>query len=113
MHHLKHLSEEMKQCVGACASCQEICLNVASNHCLEKGGEHVAPEHFRLMLDCAEICATEANFMLRNSPGDQPRRMTNAAAILAISGKRNLAISEILLRMGWSRFFSVRPEPEV
>jgi len=40
---------------------------MATNHCLEMGGAHVEPEHFRLMLDCAEICQTAANFMLRSS----------------------------------------------
>jgi hypothetical protein len=41
---------------------------MASTHCLEMGGPHVEPDHFRLMLDCAQICATAADFMLRNSP---------------------------------------------
>lgn len=68
MHHLKHLSEELKQCVEECGNCRDVCLSMAANHCLEKGGDHVAPDHYRLMLDCSEICATCANFMLRNSP---------------------------------------------
>jgi len=37
------------------------------NHCLETGGEHVAPDHFRLMTNCAEICRTAADFMLSGS----------------------------------------------
>jgi hypothetical protein len=37
-------------------------------HCLQKGGKHAAPEHIRTMLDCAQICATSADFMLRKSP---------------------------------------------
>jgi hypothetical protein len=37
------------------------------NHCLEEGGEHVAPDHFRLMMNCAEMCQTSANFMLSGS----------------------------------------------
>jgi hypothetical protein len=36
-------------------------------HCLETGGEHLAPQHFRLMIDCAAICATAADFMLHKS----------------------------------------------
>jgi hypothetical protein len=35
--------------------------------CLEVGGEHPAPDHIRLLQDCAEICQTSANFMLRVS----------------------------------------------
>jgi hypothetical protein len=37
-------------------------------HCLEAGGEHTAPQHFRLMMACAEICRTSAHFMLIGSP---------------------------------------------
>jgi hypothetical protein len=37
------------------------------NHCLETGGEHVAPPHFRLMMAC-ERCRTSAHFMLISSP---------------------------------------------
>lgn len=36
-------------------------------HCLEAGGDHTAPQHFRLMVDCAAICATTADFMLHKS----------------------------------------------
>jgi hypothetical protein len=38
------------------------------NHCLETGGKHVEPAHFRLMMACAEICRTSAHFMLVNTP---------------------------------------------
>jgi hypothetical protein len=37
------------------------------NQCLETGGKHVEPSHFRLMMNCAEICQTSLNFMLSNS----------------------------------------------
>ncbi|MDB5761259.1 MAG: hypothetical protein JWQ21_254 [Herminiimonas sp.] len=37
------------------------------NHCLEAGGEKMDPAHFRLMTDCAEVCQSTANFLLRNS----------------------------------------------
>ncbi len=36
-------------------------------HCLQMGGKHAEAAHIRLLLDCAEICATSANFMLRGS----------------------------------------------
>lgn len=38
------------------------------NHCLELGGRHVEADHFRLMMNCAEICQTSLNFMLSGSP---------------------------------------------
>jgi hypothetical protein len=58
---------EVSACVDACLECQKVCLGLAMTHCLETGGEHVAPRHFRLMIDCAAICATAADFMLHKS----------------------------------------------
>jgi len=43
-------------------------MHEAMNHCLEVGGKHLEPTHFRLMINCAEICQTSANFMLSGSP---------------------------------------------
>jgi len=61
------LSPEMEACIKTCQYCATTCLRTAANHCLEMGGAHVEPAHYRTMLDCAEICQTSANFMLRNS----------------------------------------------
>lgn len=60
-------STEMQTCIENCQNCHATCLSHLSQHCLEMGGAHVEPNHFRLMLDCAQICATTADFMLRNS----------------------------------------------
>jgi hypothetical protein len=57
----------LRDCIQECLDCYQICLETASGHCLEQGGDHVEPEHFRLMLDCAEICRTSADFMIRRS----------------------------------------------
>lgn len=57
----------MKECINNCQTCHATCLNHLSTHCLEMGGAHVAPDHFLLMLDCAQICAVSADFMLRGS----------------------------------------------
>jgi hypothetical protein len=61
------MNEHMQQCIGECLSCHRICLQMAMNHCLETGGKHLEPKHFRLMMNCAEICQTSANFMLSGS----------------------------------------------
>jgi hypothetical protein len=37
-------------------------------HCLSLGGKHAAPDHIRTLIDCAQICATSADFMVRESP---------------------------------------------
>ena len=51
-------------CVAACLACYQSCRETAMHHCLETGGRFVAPEHFRLMHACAEICRTSADIML-------------------------------------------------
>lgn len=66
MHH--QLSDPMQKCIDECLHCHAVCLREALNHCLEAGGLHTEPTHFRLMINCAEICQTSANFMLSNSP---------------------------------------------
>lgn len=59
---------DMRQCIEACLDCYRTCTEMAMNHCLETGGRHVEPEHFRLMMNCADICRTSAEFMMSNSP---------------------------------------------
>jgi len=57
----------METCIRECLECSSTCLRMAATHCLELGGPHVEPVHYRTMLDCAEICQTSAHFMQRNS----------------------------------------------
>ena len=61
------MSQEMQDCISQCLKCHATCLGMAMNHCLEAGGEHTEAQHFRTMMDCAEICQTSANFMLHGS----------------------------------------------
>lgn len=68
---MHHQSVEMRECIDECLKCHIMCLSTAMNHCLEVGGEHVAPAHFRLIAACAEICQTAANFMLISSTHHQ------------------------------------------
>jgi hypothetical protein len=65
MHH--PMNPEMRKCIDACQKCHNVCLHTAIAECLETGGKHMEPAHFRLMADCVEICQTAANFMLRGS----------------------------------------------
>jgi hypothetical protein len=59
--------DAMRECIEHCMECHRTCLQMAMNHCLKVGGKHVEPDHFRLMINCAEICQTSANFMLSGS----------------------------------------------
>ena len=61
---MDHLPDEMHACIEACLKCHSTCLSMALNHCLPMGGKHAEPEHFRLMMACAEMCQTSADFML-------------------------------------------------
>ncbi|MGH9896469.1 MAG: four-helix bundle copper-binding protein [bacterium] len=55
---------DMDRCIQECLDCHAVCLREAMQHCLELGGKHTEPEHFRLMVACAEICQTAANVLL-------------------------------------------------
>jgi len=60
------IDERMRTCVQECNNCHDACTETIL-HCLEMGGLHAEPKHIRTMLDCAEICKTSADFMLRMS----------------------------------------------
>lgn len=56
----------MIECIENCTDCAAICEETVQ-HCLEAGGDHAAPDHIRLLLDCVAICRTSAGFMIRGS----------------------------------------------
>jgi hypothetical protein len=60
-------SRTVSECIDACLACHKTCLGMAMTHCLESGGPHLEPPHFRLMIDCAAICATTADFLSHKS----------------------------------------------
>ncbi|HEV8604353.1 MAG TPA: four-helix bundle copper-binding protein [Tepidisphaeraceae bacterium] len=59
-------SDDMQQCIQNCRDCQRICM-LTLTHCFARGGEMAEATHLRLLMDCAEMCQTSANFMLRVS----------------------------------------------
>ena len=61
-----HLSADMKQCLDNCSACHDLCLTTVA-HCLQMGGTHADAAHITLLLDCAQICETSADAMLRHS----------------------------------------------
>ena len=69
------VSNDMEMCIEICQECHATCLETVM-HCLAMGGEHATPGHIGLMLDCADICRTSADFMLR---GSARHRLTCAA----------------------------------
>lgn len=65
---MTHMDAAMRACIDECLACYRTCLGTAMTHCLETGGRHIEPPHFRLMMACAEICRTSAHFMLLATP---------------------------------------------
>jgi hypothetical protein len=59
--------QQVEKCIDACLACHILCLRTAAQPGLELGGKHTEAAHFRLMLDCAQICQTTADFLLRGS----------------------------------------------
>ena len=62
------IQSPMQDAINACLNCHSMCLRMATTFCLEQGGRHVEKKHLSLMLNCAELCQTSANFMLSDSP---------------------------------------------
>lgn len=60
-------SEDLQHCIDECESCRDVCLR-AVMHCLHEGGRHAAAGHMTALLDCVDMCATSATFMVRESP---------------------------------------------
>jgi hypothetical protein len=64
---MNQLSKQAKDAINTLQRCHAICLTMATVHCPETGGEHARPQHIRLMLDCAAICAFTSDAVARKS----------------------------------------------
>jgi len=62
-----HSDDEMQQCIQLCRDCHAMCTQTIA-HSLKLGGRHAAPDHIRVLADCAQMCATTVDYMLRQSP---------------------------------------------
>ena len=67
MSHRAHvIDEEMQECIDNCHQCHELC-SAAMQYCLQKGDEYAALGHIRVLIDCAQICQSCEDFLLRGS----------------------------------------------
>jgi hypothetical protein len=57
----------MEQCIENCTNCHRICLETAARHFAGEKAPRLEEHAVRLLLDCAEICRTSADFMIRGS----------------------------------------------
>lgn len=59
-------SDEVRECLKDCLDCYQTCTETTTK-CLKMGGKHAENEHLNLLMDCARMCNTNADFILRNS----------------------------------------------
>jgi hypothetical protein len=59
-------SDEVLECLKNSLDCYQECTETLTR-CTAMGDKHSAPEHLNRLMDCARICVTNADFMLRNS----------------------------------------------
>ena len=65
----------------ACQDSYRLCLALV-NHCQAQGGALAEPKQIRLLLDCAEICQTAAEFLPRGS--ELHLTLCNACAVVCL-----------------------------
>lgn len=63
---LHQFPSHLRECLENCTACHISCEHTLQ-HCLQMGGDHADPLHIRLLRDCAQICATSADFLTRGS----------------------------------------------
>jgi hypothetical protein len=64
----EHTHDAMQEAIEEMLNCHAVCT-MTLQHCLASGGgDHTEVNLVGILLDCAEICQTGANFMLRGSP---------------------------------------------
>jgi hypothetical protein len=73
-------SHLMEQCIENCTNCHRICLETAARHFRGESTPRLEETLVRLLLDCAEICRTSADFMIRGS--DQHEHTCRACAAI-------------------------------
>lgn len=61
------LESQAYTCLEDCKDCYQACYQSAMNHCLKTGGEHTSAAHFKLMMNCADICKMAVDFQLGQS----------------------------------------------
>ena len=68
MHELRQFSinAEMQECVKTCTDCHQTCIETAI-YCMQSDNRLYEAKDIRLLFDCAEVCQTSANFLLRGS----------------------------------------------
>jgi hypothetical protein len=65
------VTNEMEECIQECLNCHRVCMQVFSHLLtLESDAQPATPDQLRLLLDCAQLCALCADFLIRASEFD-------------------------------------------
>src|SRR5436305_1560621 len=63
---MERAGERFAQCIDACVDCHQVCVETVS-HALQRRGDEAHLLHVRLLIDCAQVCDTTRDLMLRSS----------------------------------------------
>jgi hypothetical protein len=58
---------DLATCADLCQATHRACIETML-YCLRHAGAYADADHIRLLADCAQMCQTAADFMLRGSP---------------------------------------------
>ena len=64
---MDRFSEQTHAGMQALLACHSICLSTAMTRYLETSPQHHRPQHLRLILDCAAVCALTADLIAHKS----------------------------------------------
>ncbi len=64
---MDHFSAQTRECITTLNQCHSMCLSMAMTHVVESRSEVGRPQHMRMMLDCAAICAVTADLLAHKS----------------------------------------------
>ena len=59
-------ADDVRRCAQATADCHQYCIETIA-YCRQHGGAFAAADHLSLLLDCAELCQTTTDLLLRGS----------------------------------------------
>ncbi|MBX9767568.1 MAG: four-helix bundle copper-binding protein [Bdellovibrionales bacterium] len=62
----KGMNGDIQLCIQSCIECAQICEQTIQ-YCLKQGGKHAELKHIRTLQDCAQLCATSSNLLVRGS----------------------------------------------
>ncbi|MGN6378777.1 MAG: four-helix bundle copper-binding protein [Gaiellales bacterium] len=58
--------ERFADCIASCTDCHQVCVESISAG-VQQGGQQAHLLHLRLLMDCATVCDTTRDLMLRSS----------------------------------------------